>query len=140
METAHWKHGDKFQVLDLVAQFEFKSVSSLSFNLGKLIARDLPRLPEMDNMDQESLDFVFASGSMFVVIGWLDAHHPSEPYNRLRLRVGLPDRYISWESMRDLVPQVVAALQLPTDVPYRVHMSGLSQETFTEDPPTVFYS
>ena len=140
METAHWKDGDKFQVLDLVAQFEFKSASSLSFNLGKLLTRDSRRLPEMGTTSDEDWDFALASGIAFVVIGWLDAHHPSEPYNRLRLRVGLPDRYLSWESMRDLVPQVVAALQLPADVPYQVHMSGLSRQTFMEDPPTVFYS
>src|SRR5437879_4462563 len=122
METAHWKHGDEFPVLDLVARFQFKSASSLSFHLGKVVDRDSPRLPEMGD---EPWDFLLAGGSVFVIIGWLDAHHPCDPYHRLQLRIGLPDRYVCWESVRDLVPQVVAALQLPTDVTYSVQVCGL---------------
>jgi len=137
METAHWKHGDEFPVLDLIATFQFKSPSSLSFNLGKVIDRDSPRLPEMGD---EPWDFFLESGSVFLVIGWLDAHHPCDPYNRLQLRVGLPDRYVSWESMRILVPQVARALQLPIDVPYHIQLSGLSRQTSMEEPQTGFVS
>jgi hypothetical protein len=135
METTHWKHGDEFPVLDLIARFKFKSPSSLSFNLAKVIDRDSPRLPEMGD---EPWDFLLESGSAFLVIGWLDAHHPSDPYNQLQLRVGLPDRYVSWESMRDLVPQVTKALQLPPDVPYHIQLSGLSRQPSTEEPQTEF--
>ncbi len=144
MDTGRWKHGDGFPILDLLAQFEFKFSSSLSFQLGKLVDRHSPRLPEMESGEegrgQDVWDFLLESGSVFVVIGWLDAHHPCAGPHALRLRVGLPDRYVSWESMRDLIPQVVAALELPADVPYHVDLAGLSQQTCTENPQSEFVS
>ncbi len=83
---------------------------------------------------RDKWDLMLESGSVFVVLGWLDIHHPCDGLHALRLRVGLPDRYVSWESMRDLVPQVVAALELPADVSYHVDLVGLSQQTCTEEP------
>jgi hypothetical protein len=137
MDTARWKYGDEFPILDLVAQFRFRSPFSLSFELVKLVGRDSPRLPEMGD---EPWEFLLAGGPLRVVIGWLDVHHPCEGHHRLQLRVGLPDRYVFWESMRDLVPQVKAALGLPADEPYHVLLAGLSQQTSTEDPPYEFGS
>src|SRR5262245_24835276 len=129
MDTARWKHGDEFQVLDLIARFEFKSPSSLSFGLGVLVGRDSPRLPEMDELTEEQRGFLVGPGPVYLMIGWLDAHHPCDGLHRLQLRVGLPDRYVCWESMRDLVPQVLNALGLPADESYKVHLSGMSQLT-----------
>jgi hypothetical protein len=145
VDTNRWKHGDEFPVLDLTARFEFKTSSSLSFELGKLVDRHTPRLPEMEPGEeridgQDKWDFLLESGSVFVVIGWLDVHHPCDGFHVLRLRVGLPDRYVSWESMRDVVPQVVASLGLPADLPYRVELAGLSQQTSTEEPQSGFVS
>jgi hypothetical protein len=131
MDTERWKNGDEFPILDLVAQFEYKTSSSLSFQLGKTVDRHSPRLPEM--CSDEQWEFV-TEHPIFVVIGWLDVHHPCDGSHPLRLRVGLPDRYVSSESMRDLVPQVKAALGLPADVPYQVDLAGLSQQTFTKEP------
>lgn len=136
MDTSRWKHGDEFLVLDLVAQFEFKTPGSVSFQLGKAVDRHSPRLPEMEG--GELWDFLVESGSVFVVLGWLDAHYPCDGVHPLRLRVGLPDRYVSWESMRDLVPAVVAALGLPADEPYHVHLAGLSRQTSMEEPQSGF--
>jgi hypothetical protein len=136
MDTTRWKHGDSFPVLDLIAQFEFKSASSLSFHLGTHAGPGSPRLPEM-TVD-ESLERLLQTSSVFFVIGWLDVHHPCEGPHRLQLRVGLPDRYVGWESMRDLVPQVLAALGLPADESYHVHLSGLSRQTSTEWPQSGF--
>lgn len=145
MDTARWKHGDEFSALDLVAQFQFKTPASLSFELGKYVDRHSPRLPEMEPGEEridgrDKWDFLLESGSVFVVIGWLDAHHPCDGFHPLRLRVGLPDRYVSWESMRDLVPQVVRALGLPADVGYQVELAGLSQQTSMEEPQSGFVS
>ncbi len=103
------------------------STSSLSSSSGPPVAcrsswarplyRHSPRLPEMEG--GEPWDFLLESGSVFVVLGWLDAHHPCDGFHLLQLRVGLPDRYVCWESMRDLVPQVKARqLVLPPDEPY----------------------
>jgi hypothetical protein len=137
VDTTRWKHGDEFLVLDLVAQFRFRSASSLSFELGKLVWRDSPRMPEMGD---EPWEFLLEGGPVRVVIGWLDAHHPCEGHHRLQLRAGLPDRYVSWESMRDLVPPVKVALGLPADEPYHVLLAGLAQQTSTEEPPYEFVS
>jgi len=137
METMRWKHGDQFPVLDLDAEFRFRSASSLSFELGKLVGRDSPRLPEMGD---EPWKFLLEGGPVRVVLGWLDAYHPCEGHHRLQLRVGLPDRYVSWESLRDLVPQVVAALGFPADEPYHVLLAGLSQQMSTEEPQSEFVS
>ncbi len=139
MDTARWKHGEAFSILDLIAQFEFRTSSSLSFQLGKSIDRHSPRLPEMEPGEEridgrDKWDFMLESGSVFVVLGWLDVHHPCEGLHRLQLRVGLPDRYVCWESMRDLVPQVKAMLALPSDEPYCVLLAGLSKQTFTKEP------
>lgn len=138
MDTARWKHGDEFPMLDLVAQFQFRSPGSVSFQLGKAVDRHSPRLPEVEG--GEPWDFLLESGSVFVVLGWLDAHHPCDGFHPLQLRVGLPDRYVCWESMRDLVPQVKAALGLPADEPYHVLLAGLSQQTSTEVPQSGFVS
>ena len=35
MDTARWKDGDEFAALDLVAKFQFKTASSVSFQLGR---------------------------------------------------------------------------------------------------------
>jgi hypothetical protein len=137
MDTERWKHDDEFPVLDLVARFKFKSATSISFELGKTVTRDSPRPPEMGD---EPWGWLLEGGPVFFVFGWLDAHHPCDGYHRLQLRVGLPERYVSWESMRDLVPQVLAALGLPADESYHVSLNGVSQATATEWPQAVFYS
>jgi hypothetical protein len=137
MDTTRWKEGDSFPVLDLIAQFAFKSASSMSFELGTHLGPGSPRTPEMKR--EESLEQLLQmGGSAFFIIGWLDIHHPCEGSHRLQLRVGLPDRYVSWESMRDLVPQVLAALGLQADESYHVHLAGLSKETSTEWPQSGF--
>src|SRR5262249_7253442 len=138
METGRWKHGDEFPVLDLVAQFQFKTPSSLSFQLGKSVDRHTARLPEMEG--GEPWDFLLESGPVFVVLGWLDIHHPCSGHHPLQVRAGLPDRYVSWESMRDLVPAVVAALELPSDVPYHLPHARPSQPTSMEGPQSGFVS
>ncbi len=105
--------------------------------MGKLIDRDSPRLPEMGD---EPWDFLLESGSVFLIIGWLDVHHPCEGHHRLQLRVGLPDRYVCWETMRDLVPQILAALGLPADESCHAELAGLSQGLITEKPRSGFGS
>lgn len=145
METARWKDGDKFPVLDLVAQIKFKTPSSLSFELGKSVDRNSPRLPEMEPGEEringlDKWDGLLESGPVFVVLGWIDVHHPCDGFHPLRVRVGLPDRYVSWESMRDLMPQLIAALGLPENVPYHIDLVGLSQQTCTEKPQSTFAS
>ncbi|HEX4612229.1 MAG TPA: hypothetical protein VH092_28805 [Urbifossiella sp.] len=135
MDTSRWQHGDEFPVLGLVAQFQFKSPSSLSFRLGRSVDRNSPRLPEMGGGDATLWDLLLGSGgSVFVVVGWLDVHYPCDGLHHLQLRVGLPDRYISWEVLRDLVPGVIAAVGLPAGVSYHAGLAGMSQQISTEVP------
>jgi hypothetical protein len=132
MDTERWQAGDEFPILDLVARFRFKSASSLSFDLGTL--GDSLQLPDMDE------PWLVGPGRVFTVIGWLDVHHPCDGFHRLRLRAGLPDRYVSWESMRDMVTQVFAVLELPADESYEVHLAGLSRQMVTKWPQMEFVS
>lgn len=132
MDTIRWNDGDGFAILDLVAEFQFKTTSSLSFLLGR--KQDSLQVPDMDE------PWVLGSCRVFCVIGWLDIHHPCDGPHRLQLRVGLPERYARWKSMRDLVPQVIAALKLPAAESYHVCLSGLSRQTAMEDPQTGFVS
>jgi hypothetical protein len=138
MDTTRWKDGDEFAVLDLVAQFQFKTSCSLAFHLGKLIKRGIPRPPEMSDLAWELVQEEGAE--FFVILGWLDLHHPCEGFHRLQVRVGLPDRYVSWETMRDLVAQVIGTLELPADKSYHIYLTGLSQQTETEEPSSGFVS
>lgn len=117
IDTTRWKDGDGFPLLDLIAEFRFKSASTVSFELGYSDRPDRP-----------------GEGRLVSIIGWLDAHHPCDGVHRLQLRIGLPDRYASWESMRDLVPQVKAALELPPDETFHVSLVGLSKWTSMEEP------
>lgn len=130
MDTSRWKEGDGFAVLDLVAEFQFKTASSLSFQLGT--KGNAIQLPDMEE------PWVLGPGRVFTVIGWLDVHYPCEGFHRLQMRAGLPDRYACWEAMRDLVPQVKAALGLPADESYHVYMGGLSEQTSMEEPQSSF--
>jgi hypothetical protein len=58
VDTRRWKQGEQFPVLDLVAPFQFKTASSLSFQLGKSVDREPPQLPEMEG--GEPWDILFA--------------------------------------------------------------------------------
>lgn len=131
MNTARWRHGDEFPLLDLVAQFRFKSACSLSFQLGKRVDRTSPRLPEMGDAPW---DWLLGTSPVFFVFGWLDVHHPCDGLHRLQLRSGLPDRYVGGESMRDLVSGVLAALGLPANETYHISLVGLSRQTSMEWP------
>src|SRR5262249_42623599 len=104
MDTHRWQSRAEFPILYLTAQFRFRAAPSLSFELGM---KDAPI--ELPGAEPGFLDDLRG----FVIIGWLDIHHPCEGYHRLRLRVGLPDRYVSWEPMRDIVRQIIAVLELP---------------------------
>ena len=136
MDTVRWKSGDEFRLLDLVARFRFKTVSSLSFQLGKLVDRTA-QLPEIAGTDWEALG---GSTSVFQILGWLDAHHPCDGFHHLHLRIGPPNRYVSWGSIRDIVPHVREVLGLPADVSYCVELAGLSRQVRTEEPQTEFGS
>ena len=134
MDTSEWVTGREFPVLDLIARFEWKSPSSLSFYLGS----EKPLADVLENPDPRfaGLDF----GNCFAVIGWMDIHYPCEGFHRLRIRAGVPDQYMTWESARDMVKCVLAALKLPPDESYQVDLVGSSQWMSAVWPQTEFVS
>lgn len=134
MDTSRWSVGDEFTVLGLKAALEFKTAASLSFKLQA--SSDTDSLPEAANLPPLLLEM----GPVQIVLGWLDVHHPCEGAHRLLVRAGLPDRYVSWESMRDLVKGVLTELNLPVDESYRIEMVGVSQQMTLWHPQLEFES
>jgi hypothetical protein len=124
MDTNQWRIGAELPLLDLLASLAFKSVSSLSFNLGT--KGDTLKLA-----DREEPMFL-GTGIVFTVIGWLDVHYPCEGHIKAQLRVCLPDRYHQWERMRDLVRQVFDRLGIPADETYEAHFVVASKQTEIE--------
>jgi hypothetical protein len=145
MDTSRWKHGEEFAVLDLVARFEFKTGSSVSFLLCKSISRHEARIPEMEPGEEkigglDKWDFLMESGPALIGLGWLDIHHPCEGGHPLQIRVGLPDRYVSWESIREMVPKVKEVMGLPPDEPFEGYITGLLRQLSVEEPQRGFVS
>jgi hypothetical protein len=131
MDTSRWNVGAEFPILDLVARFLFKSTSSMSFDLGaeRNLADLLPDAGSWVDL-----------GKAFAIEGWLDIHHPCEGFYRLQIRVGLTDRYVSWESMQEVAKCVIAVLELPADESYHIYLAGVSQATSAWWPQTEFVS
>jgi hypothetical protein len=121
MDTNRWKTGQEFVLLDLVAALEFKSASSLSFRLGT--KGDTLQLSDIEE------PWVMGPGLVFTVIGWVDAHHPCEGHIKARLRVCLPERYLEWEQMRDLVQRLFEQLGIPADETYEADFIAASRQT-----------
>lgn len=134
MDTSRWNVGDGFTILGLTAKLEFKSASSLSFALGA--SSDTESLPEAAELPA----FLLEGGPVHIVLGWLDIHHPCEGVHRLRVRAGVPDRFVTWESLICVVKTVIVELRLPADESYYAHFSGKAEQLETWEPQTGFVS
>lgn len=80
---------NRFDVLDLVAQYEFKTESSISFTLGH------------------------GTPAHFQSLGRVEVHHPCVGSFNARLRVWLPDQHINLTSMIEVIQRVFLALTIP---------------------------
>ena len=111
---------DCFELLDLVACFEFKTETSISFQVGK-----------------RSKD-----GGMFSVRGWLDVHHPVDmkEYTKAYLRISLPPKYLELEQERQVLTSVFEALELPAQETYEAYFftSENSQLLIIEEPGIMY--
>jgi hypothetical protein len=87
-----------FPFLDWIGRLGFSTASSVSFQLGRL----------SDTVDlSDGTRHYIGAGRVFYGVGWLDAHYPCNGFHKLQIRCSLPGDYITFESMRDLVPQFV---------------------------------
>lgn len=103
MDTSRFTNGDDgFPLLDLTAKFSFKTSSSISFEIGR--AGDI-------HPDDEP-DFVI---SAFVVIGWIDVHHPCDSGIRVQIRIAIPADYHAFERMAEMVGTICDVLSIPPD-------------------------
>jgi hypothetical protein len=98
---------DEFQLHDLVAKFEFKSATSISFALGRY--SDTLKLPDSN--------FAMKVGprGVFTRVGRVDVHHPCEGHIKAQLNVVLPTEYHEFERMQGLVKSVFEALGIQPD-------------------------
>ena len=127
MNIADFKHNDCFALLDLEACFEFKTETSISFQLGRHSR----------------------SRNAFSAHGWLDVHHPvpGEYVPKACLRIALPSKYLQFEhkallleQFREVVATVFAALQIPEGEVYAAHFftPEYQQSVFIEEPGTQY--
>lgn len=113
-----YEHGSEFLFLNLTGRFQHQTTGSVSFDLGRW----------------SHTRFVFS------VVGWLDAHFPCTGFHKLFVRCSLPDEYIGFESMRDLIPSVISALELPDSVSYKIDLASSVSATSMEHPQQGFCS
>lgn len=119
----------EFEFLDLIGQLSHSSASSVSFQLGR--KTDSIELPT------GNLQFM-GEGRVFSVCGWLDAHYPCHGFHKLLVRCSLPNDYVRFESMRNLIRCVTAALGLPPNVSYQIHIESSINAMTMEHPQEDF--
>jgi hypothetical protein len=107
VNIARYKHGDEFAVLDLIATYEFKSATTISFVFGRYTDTllGLPVAPHL----------------VFDTVGWLDVHHPCEGHIKVKIRIGLPSEYLISERMCEIVRATFVELGIPPDKTYDAH-------------------
>ncbi len=118
-----------FVFLDLVGNLTHSTAASVSFNLGT----------KSDYLEQDDGTRSFlGKNRVFHIIGWLDAHYPCNGYHKLLIRCSLPNDYISYETMRDIIPCVIQALELPDEVSYDIHLFSSQKTTSMVNPINFF--
>jgi len=116
LDTARWKVRDEFPLLDLVAAFEFKSETSLSFCLGT---------KENSLLLSDMLEPLYLGDvAVFKSVGWLDIHHPCQGHIKARFRFFLPASYQVFPTMRAAIQQVFEAVGIPADETYEAHFAA----------------
>ena len=105
MDTSRFTDpADEFPFLDLTARFAFKTSSSVSFHVGRIA----------DVYPDNEHDFVV---SAFVVIGWIDVHHPCDSVIKAQIRICIPVEYHQFERMEEMFKAICEALSIPPDEP-----------------------
>ena len=108
------KSNDQFSLLDLIARVEFKSNSSISFDIGRL--SNTLRIPT----GEHGKEVQFSGGRLlvFTVIGWIDVHHPCDGHIKTQLRIPMPAEYLLFDQMKSIIQRVFEVLDIPLDETY----------------------
>ena len=122
-KMSYYESRDQFAVLDLIASFNFKSASSISFLLGtesdKLLLND-------------GTSIQCGKGFVFKVVGSVDVHYPCDDHVKAKVRVELPDRYHSHDQMQQFVKQLFWELTIPADETYEAAFVSARCQTLIE--------
>jgi len=119
----------EYKILNLVGQVAFATTASVSFDLGQ-------KSGSIHYFDGTT-DYVGEDGVLNVV-GWVDVHYPCQGFHKLLIRCSLPGNDSAFESMRDMVVNVCDLFDLPSNVPYKIHLQTAGVETSMEHPQQGF--
>jgi hypothetical protein len=120
---ARYNNLDKFEILDLIALFEFKSSSSISFLLTT----------EAKFLKPAGSDPIpMPAGVCFNKVGSVDIHYPCDGHIKAQFRFLLPKRYHELTTMKDLVRLLLAKIQIPNDETYEAHFVSEEQHSSIE--------
>lgn len=118
-----------YPFLDLVGNISSSTSASVSFDVGQ-------KSDYWENDQGERTHL--GAGRVFHVCGWLDAHYPCRQFHKLKIRSALPDEYIHFEGVHELVACVKRALQLPDHVSWSVAVYSVSTSLSMEHPQSGF--
>src|SRR4051812_8231419 len=88
------------KILDFVAEYSWKTESSISFHLGRY--------------DDTSAHKNF----VFTVFGWLEVHHPCYDHTRVRIRAKLSAELMQAETQLAIINVIFDELKIPRDETY----------------------
>ena len=103
-------HHDGFDLLDLRAHFEFKSMASIGFQIGPIPKGRLA----------------------YTVFGFLQIHHPCSDHIQVRIYVQLPHRYAEPPFLRQFCEALLVELGIPADETYELHFTDSSSGVSVE--------
>lgn len=113
----------RFTILDLIAHFRFKSLSSTSFDLST----------EADSFSfPDGTKIPAPRGLVFNMVGSVDVHHPCDGHIKAIFRFVLPAQYHEYETMNELVRLMLAALQIPSDETYEAYFMSPEHRALIE--------
>lgn len=119
----------EFQFLDLTGEISCSTSSSVSFNVGR----------KSDYVENDNGERTFlGKRRVFHVFGWLDVHYPCHQFHKLMIRCVLPDDYIHFDSICDLVVCVKTALKLPDHVSWSISAHSSSNSLSMDHPQNTF--
>jgi len=98
----------QFAVLDLIADVEFMTATSVRFQLG--------------NWEDGGGPAKESRGGIFNVAGSGDVHHPCDEHIKAQLVAILPAQYNDVDRMLEFVQTIFSELAVPFDETYELHL------------------
>ena len=101
---------DRFDLLGLTAQFDFKTQTSISFLVGE------------------------GPSHFFAVLGKIEVHHPCvaefEDAAKVRMRISLPTQYLTEEKMAEAIKALYSALEIPNEDLHQIRFFEVGPKAF----------